>query len=72
MLRKTVAAAGGDIVRTVMIGDSATDIRLAQAAQVPVVAVDFGYTDIPVATLKPDRIVSHYDGLPAAVFALVP
>jgi phosphoglycolate phosphatase len=72
MLRKTVAAAGGDIARTVMIGDSATDIRLAQAAQVPVVAVDFGYTEMPVATFKPDRIVSHYDGLPAAVFELVP
>jgi phosphoglycolate phosphatase len=72
MLRKTVAAAGGDIARTVMIGDSATDIRLAQAAQVPVVAVDFGYTDMPVATFRPDRIVSHYDGLPAAVFELLP
>jgi phosphoglycolate phosphatase len=72
MLRKTVALAGGDIARTVMIGDSATDIRLAQAAQVPVVAVDFGYTDMPVATFKPDRIVSHYHGLPAAVFELLP
>lgn len=71
-LRKTVAAAGGDIARTVMIGDSATDIRVAQAAGVPVVAVDFGYTDMPVATFKPDLVISGYDALPAAVAKLLP
>jgi phosphoglycolate phosphatase len=29
-----------------MVGDSITDIRTARAANVPVVAVDFGYTDV--------------------------
>lgn len=72
VLRKTVASAGGDMTQTVMVGDSATDIRLAQAAQVPVVAVDFGYTDTPVATFKPDRVISRYDALPATIFELVP
>lgn len=71
-LRKTVAMARGDISRTVMVGDSLTDIRLAQAASVPVIAVDFGYTDTPVATFKPDRIISHYEGLPAAISELMP
>jgi phosphoglycolate phosphatase len=71
-LRKTVAMAGGDIVQTVMVGDSATDIRLAQAAQVPVVAVDFGYTDTPVTVFKPDRVISHFDKLASAVFELLP
>jgi phosphoglycolate phosphatase len=70
-LRKTVAIAGGDIAQTVMVGDSATDIRLAQAAQVPVVAVDFGYTDTPVMAFKPDRVISHYDLLEGAVFELL-
>jgi len=70
-LRKTVAMAGGDIARTVMVGDSLTDIRLAQAAQIPVVAVDFGYTDIPVAAFKPDRVISHYERLPPAIFELL-
>ena len=71
VLRKTVAAAGGDMTRTVMVGDSATDIRLAQAAQVPVIAVDFGYTDTPVAALRPDRVISSYQMLVPAVFELL-
>lgn len=70
VLRHTVAAAGGDITRAVMIGDSNTDILTARAAGVPVVAVDFGYTDTPVNQLGPDRIISHFDALPAAVRAL--
>ena len=36
-----------------MVGDSVTDIRTARAANVPVIAVDFGYTDVPIATLLP-------------------
>jgi phosphoglycolate phosphatase len=72
VLRRTVAAAGGDMMQTVMVGDSVTDIRLAQAAAVPVIAVDFGYTDAPVATFKPDLVISHYDALPAAISHLLP
>jgi len=71
VLRRTIAAAGGDIAMAVMVGDSAIDIMTARAAGVPVVAVDFGYTEVPVAELEPDRIVSHFDTLPAAVAALV-
>ena len=70
VLRRTIRAAGGTLETAIMVGDSATDIRTAQAAGVPVVAVDFGYTEVPVAELKPDRIISHFDALPAAVEAL--
>ncbi len=69
--RLTVGAAGGDPRRAVMVGDSKTDIDTAKNARAPVVAVDFGYTDIPVAALKPDRIVSHFDELWAAVDGLM-
>ena len=69
-LLETVARAGGVIGRAVMIGDSGTDIRTARAAGLPVVAVDFGYTDIPVAELGPDRVISHFDALDEAVRAL--
>ena len=44
-----------------MIGDSKNDILAAQAAGIPVIAVDFGYTPEPVSKFKPDHIVSHYD-----------
>jgi phosphoglycolate phosphatase len=71
VLRRTIAAAGGDLADTVMVGDSAIDIRTARAAGVPVVAVDFGYTDVPVTALDPDRVISHFDALPEAVGALM-
>src|SRR5690348_3414079 len=67
VLRRTIAAAGGDLAGSLMVGDSDTDISTARAAGIPVVAVDFGYTDVPVAELGPDRIISHFDALPAAI-----
>ena len=72
VLRRTIHAAGGSPQRAIMIGDSATDIRTARAAGVPVIAVDFGYSEQPVAELKPDRIISHFAQLPAAVAAIAP
>jgi phosphoglycolate phosphatase len=69
-LIETIRAAGGDLTRAVMIGDSRTDIDTARAAGVPVVAVDFGYTDVPVAELGPDRVISHFDALYAAIESL--
>ena len=71
ILRRTIQAAGGDLAGSIMVGDSATDISTARAAGVPVVAVDFGYTEVPVAELDPDRVISHFDALPAAVDALM-
>jgi phosphoglycolate phosphatase len=72
ILRRTIKLAGGSLDRAVLVGDSATDIDTARAAAVPVIAVDFGYTDTPVAQLGPDRIIGHFDKLPAAVFDLLP
>jgi phosphoglycolate phosphatase len=70
VLRRTIAAAGGSPQRAVMIGDSQTDIRTARAAGVPVIAVDFGYSERPVADFAPDRIISHFAQLPAAISAI--
>jgi len=38
---------------------------------VPVIAVDFGYSEVPIATLQPDRIISSYGELPTAISAIV-
>jgi phosphoglycolate phosphatase len=59
--------AGGDPKRAIMIGDSPTDVNTARAAAVPIVAVDFGYTDVPIASLRPDRVISSFAQLPAAI-----
>jgi phosphoglycolate phosphatase len=70
ILRRTIAAAGGDPQYAVMIGDSLTDIRTAQAAGVPIIAVDFGYSEGPLSDLKPDRIIGDFAQLPAAIAAI--
>ena len=54
-----------------MVGDSITDILTAKAARIPVVAVDFGlYRQASVSELEPDRVVSHFDDIDAAIDAL--
>ncbi|MCJ2015498.1 phosphoglycolate phosphatase [Methylobacterium sp. J-076] len=70
-LTETIARAGGDPARAVMVGDSRTDIDTAKAAGIPVVAVTFGYTDTPVAELAPDRVIGHFSELHDAVVSLV-
>jgi phosphoglycolate phosphatase len=72
ILRRTIEAAGGQISAAVMVGDSVTDIVTARAAGVPIIAVDFGYTEIPMTELKPDRVIEHFDALPAAISDLFP
>jgi len=68
--RQTDRRAGGEPTTAVMVGDSGTDVRTARAANVPVIGVDFGYTDVPIATLQPDRIISSYGELPEAIAAV--
>lgn len=70
ILRRTIGAAGGRPETTVMIGDSVTDIRTARAAGVPIVAVDFGYSERPIVEFGPDRIISRFSQLPAAIAAI--
>jgi len=71
MLRRTIAKAGGSGTSAIMVGDSVTDIDTARAAGIPVIAVDFGYTETPVSLLAPDHVISHFDALPAAVAELL-
>jgi phosphoglycolate phosphatase len=72
MLMRTIGAAGGAPERAVMVGDSGTDIATARAAGIPIVAVDFGYSERPVAELGPDRIIGHFGELAGAVRTLKP
>lgn len=62
-LFSTIELAGGDPAGALMVGDSRTDIDTAKAAGIPVVAVDFGYTDRHVREFEPSRIISHFDEL---------
>jgi len=71
ILQQTVARAGGDISRAIMVGDAGPDIGVARRAGIPVIGVGFGYTEIPIAELKPDRLIHHMNELPAAVESLM-
>jgi phosphoglycolate phosphatase len=71
ILRQTVARAGGELSSTVMVGDAGPDIGVARRAGVPVIGVTFGYTEVPIADLKPDLLIHHMKELPAAVANLI-
>jgi phosphoglycolate phosphatase len=71
ILLGTIERAGGRPDNTIMVGDSETDIATARAANIPVVAVDFGYTEIPLTDLAPDRLISSFAALPDAVRDLI-
>jgi phosphoglycolate phosphatase len=71
ILHQTVARAGGHISRAIMVGDAGTDIGAARRAGIPVIGVAFGYTEVPIAELKPDRLIGHMRDLPRAVESLI-
>jgi phosphoglycolate phosphatase len=70
ILRQTVARAGGEMSSTIMVGDAGPDIGVARRAGVPVIGVSFGYTDVPVSELKPDRVIDHMRELKGAIESL--
>jgi len=71
ILRQTIAQAGGEISKSIMVGDSGPDVGVARRAGIPVVGVEFGYTEIPIADLKPDIVIGHMRDLPEAVETLL-
>lgn len=71
ILRQTVARAGGQLSSAVMVGDAGPDIGVARRAGIPVIGVSFGYTEVPIADLKPDRIIDHMRELGAAIRELM-
>ena len=66
-----VTAAGGQLHRCVMVGDSITDFNAARASGVPVILVPFGYSDVPAATLAADAFCETWDQIPAACVRLL-
>ena len=71
ILRETVARAGGELAGAIMVGDAGPDIGVARRAGIPVIGVEFGYTEVPIAELKPDRLIGHMRELPDAVASLI-
>ena len=71
ILRQTVARAGGELSSAIMVGDAGPDIGVARRAGIPVIGVSFGYTEVPIADLKPDRVIDRFGELREAVESLM-
>jgi phosphoglycolate phosphatase len=66
-----VEGAGGEVARSVLIGDTVTDRDTARAAGVPVVLVTFGPGGPGAEALEPDALLGHFDELPQVVARLI-
>jgi phosphoglycolate phosphatase len=71
ILQQTIRRAGGELSSAIMVGDAGPDVGVARRAGIPVVGVEFGYSEIPIAEFKPDRLIKHMSELPGAVHSLM-
>lgn len=69
--RAAVAAAAGDLRRSVMVGDAEPDVEAAKAAGAPVIVFRGGYCEKDAGALGADVLISEYADLPAAVRRLL-
>jgi phosphoglycolate phosphatase len=72
ILHQTIKRAGGDAARSIMVGDAGPDVGVARRAGIPVIGVEFGYTEVPIAKLAPDLVIATMGDLPDAVERLLP
>ena len=70
--RAAVLECGGDLSRSVMVGDTTTDRETARQAGVPCIMVAFGPEGDGVARMEPEALLGHYDDLIATVERLIP
>ncbi|MEI7599124.1 MAG: HAD family hydrolase [Aestuariivirga sp.] len=65
-LSEMVKAAGGRHP-ALFVGDSEVDVAAAKAAGMPVIALTYGYSKIPLDTLAPDALLSSFGDVPQAI-----
>lgn len=66
-----VEQAGGNLRRSMLIGDTETDRKTGLAAGVPVALVTFGPEGRGVERLQPEALLDHFDDLPALAARLL-
>ena len=70
--RLAVEQAGGDVARSILVGDTETDRQTGISAGVPVVLVSFGPEGDTVARHAPEALLAHFDELPELAERLLP
>ncbi len=68
---EAVTRAGGDVARSLLVGDTTTDRETARAAGVPSVLVTFGPLGAGVADLSPEALLHRYEDLPRIAAGLI-
>lgn len=71
-MAETARRISAEPARSVMIGDTQTDLFTARNLGVPCILTTFGFAATPVAELAPDAIVSTYNEVPAVMERLMP
>ncbi|WP_194308500.1 HAD hydrolase-like protein [Paragemmobacter straminiformis] len=61
---ESVRRAGGEVARSMLVGDTETDRKTGLAAGVPVALVTFGPEGHDIARLEPEALLHHFDALP--------
>lgn len=62
--QEAVRAAGGEVARSFLVGDTETDRKTAAAAGVKVALVSFGPEGEAIGRLAPEALLGHFDDLP--------
>ena len=66
-LEAAASRAGGDPGRSVLVGDSRTDVETARNGGVPVILVSYGYRTDSIDALAPDFVVDAFGSVPDVV-----
>jgi len=62
-LTSVVEILGGDVKKTLMIGDSETDANAAQAASMPIILLEDGYTEKNTTEIYHNHLVKDFVGI---------
>ena len=62
-LTETVELIGGNLKKTIMIGDSETDSNAAKNANIPFILIDDGYTEKKTNQIYHDHLVKDFVGM---------
>ena len=62
-LTSVIEILGGDIKKTLMIGDSETDANAAKAAEIPVILLENGYTEKNTTEIYHNHLIKDFIGI---------
>ena len=62
-LTSVIEIMGGDIKKSIMIGDSEVDAKAAHNASLPFILLEDGYTDVNYSQMKYDYLIKDFLGL---------